>query len=143
MSTRRLKIGEQMRKNISSGTPWEAVVGYSRAVRVGNHVEVAGTTSIEGTELIGNGNAYEQARFVFRKIEKALHEAGATLRDVVRTRMYVTTSNVTDDVLRAHGEVFMGIRPVATLVVVSALIDDRLLVEIEVTAIIDEDGISP
>ena len=132
-----------MRKNISSGTPWEAVVGYSRAVRVGNHVEVAGTTSIEGTELIGNGNAYEQARFVFRKIEKALHEAGATLRDVVRTRMYVTTSNVTDDVLRAHGEVFMGIRPVATLVVVSALIDDRLLVEIEVTAIIDEDGISP
>ena len=143
MSTRRLKIGEQMRKNISSGTPWEAVVGYSRAVRVGNHVEVAGTTSIEGTELIGNGNAYEQARFVFRKIEKALHEAGATLRDVVRTRMYVTTSNVTDDVLRAHGEVFMDIRPVATLVVVSALIDDRLLVEIEVTAIIDEDGISP
>ena len=132
-----------MRKNISSGTPWEAVVGYSRAVRVGNHVEVAGTTSIEGTELIGNGNAYEQARFVFRKIEKALHEAGATLRDVVRTRMYVTTSNVTDDVLRAHGEVFMDIRPVATLVVVSALIDDRLLVEIEVTAIIDEDGISP
>ncbi len=143
MSTRRLKIGEQMRKNISSGTPWEAVVGYSRAVRVGNHVEVAGTTSIEGTELIGNGNAYEQARFVFRKIEKALHEAGATLRDVVRTRMYITTSNVTDDVLRAHGEVFMDIRPVATLVVVSALIDDRLLVEIEVTAIIDEDGISP
>ena len=138
MSTRRLKIGEQMRKNISSGTPWEAVVGYSRAVRVGNHVEVAGTTSIEGTELIGNGNAYEQARFVFRKIEKALHEAGATLRDVVRTRMYITTSNVTDDVLRAHGEVFMDIRPV-----VSALIDDRLLVEIEVTAIIDEDGISP
>lgn len=132
-----------MRKNISSGTPWEAVVGYSRAVRVGNHVEVAGTTSIEGTELIGNGNAYEQARFVFRKIEKALHEAGATLRDVVRTRMYITTSNVTDDVLRAHGEVFMDIRPVATLVVVSALIDDRLLVEIEVTAIIDEDGISP
>ena len=112
-------------------------------MRVGNHVEVAGTTSIEGTELIGNGNAYEQARFVFRKIEKALHEAGATLRDVVRTRMYVTTSNVTDDVLRAHGEVFMDIRPVATLVVVSALIDDRLLVEIEVTAIIDEDGISP
>lgn len=132
-----------MRKNISSGTPWEAVVGYSRAVRVGNHIEVAGTTSIEGTELIGNGNAYEQARFVFRKIEKALHEAGATLRDVVRTRMYITTSNVTDDVLRAHGEVFMDIRPVATLVVVSALIDDRLLVEIEVTAIIDEDGISP
>jgi len=132
-----------MRKNISSGTPWEAVVGYSRAVRVGNHVEVAGTTSVEGTELIGDGNAYEQARFVFRKIEKALHEAGATLRDVVRTRMYITTSNVTDDVLRAHGEVFMDIRPVATLVVVSALIDDRLLVEIEVTAIIDEDGISP
>jgi len=143
MSTRCLEIGEQMRKNISSGTPWEAVVGYSRAVRVGNHVEVAGTTSVEGTELIGDGNAYEQARFVFRKIEKALHEAGATLRDVVRTRMYITTSNVTDDVLRAHGEVFMDIRPVATLVVVSALIDDRLLVEIEVTAIIDEDGISP
>ena len=132
-----------MRKNISSGTPWESVVGYSRAVRVGNHVEVAGTTAVEGSELIGDGNAYEQTRFVFRKIEKALREAGATLGDVVRTRMYITTSNVTDDVLRAHGEVFMDIRPVATLVVVSALIDDRLLVEIEVTAIIDEDDATP
>ena len=143
MSTRRLEIGKQMRKNISSGTPWEAVVGYSRAVRVGNQVEVAGTTAVEGSELIGDGNAYEQTRFVFRKIEKALLEAGATMRDVARTRMYITTSNVTDDVLRAHGEVFMDIRPVATLVVVSALIDDRLLVEIEVTAIIDEDNATP
>lgn len=125
-----------MRRNISSGTPWESIVGYSRAVRVGSTVEVAGTTAVDGRDLVGEGNAYTQAMFIFRKIEAALVEAGASMRDVVRTRMYVTTTNVTDDVLRAHGEVFMDIRPVATLVVVSALVDDRLLVEIEASAII-------
>lgn len=128
-----------MRTNISSGTPWEAVIGYSRAVRVGNIIEVAGTTAVDGRDLIGEGNAYVQAAFIFGKIAGALAEAGAEMRHVVRTRMYVTTTNVMDDVLRAHGEVFMDIRPVATLVVVSALVDDRLMVEIEATAIV-EDG---
>jgi enamine deaminase RidA (YjgF/YER057c/UK114 family) len=106
-------------------------------VRVGNIIEVAGTTAVDGSELVGEGNAYEQARFIFQKIGTALHQAGASITDIVRTRMYVTTSNVIDDVLRAHGEVFMDIRPVATLVVVSALINDKLLVEIEASAIID------
>ncbi len=128
-----------MRTNISSGAPWESAVGYSRAVRVGNIVEVAGTTAVDGSDLVGEGNAFEQAQFIFRKIEAALHQAGASINDVVRTRMYVTTSNVINDVLRAHGEVFMGIRPVATLVVVSALINDQLLVEIEATAIIEQE----
>lgn len=128
-----------MRTNISSGAPWESIVGYSRAVRIGSVVEVAGTTAVDGDQLVGEGNAYEQSRFIFAKIQKALEQAGSSMRDVVRTRMYVTTSNVIDDVLRAHGEVFMDIRPVATLVVVSALINDKLLVEIEASAIIDTD----
>ncbi|MBK6290886.1 MAG: RidA family protein [Ignavibacteria bacterium] len=128
-----------MRTNISSGAPWESIVGYSRAVRVGNMIEVAGTTAVDGDQLVGEGNAYEQSRFIFAKIQTALEQAGSSMRDVVRTRMYVTTSNVIDDVLRAHGEVFMDIRPVATLVVVSALINDKLLVEIEASAIIDPD----
>lgn len=128
-----------MRTNISSGAPWESIVGYSRAVRIGSVVEVAGTTAVDGDQLVGEGNAYEQSRFIFAKIQKALEQAGSSMRDVVRTRMYVTTSNVIDDVLRAHGEVFMDVRPVATLVVVSALINDKLLVEIEASAIIDTD----
>ena len=128
-----------MRTNISSGAPWESIVGYSRAVRVGNMIEVAGTTAVDGDQLVGEGNAYEQSRFIFAKIQTALEQARSSMRDVVRTRMYVTTSNVIDDVLRAHGEVFMDIRPVATLVVVSALINDKLLVEIEASAIIDQD----
>lgn len=128
-----------MRTNISSGAPWESVVGYSRAVRVGNMIEVAGTTAVDGDQLVGEGNAYQQSRFIFAKIQKALEQAGSSMRDVVRTRMYVTTSNVIDDVLRAHGEIFMDIRPVATLVVVSALINEKLLVEIEASAIIDPD----
>lgn len=129
-------MSKSSRHNISSGTPWESVVGYSRAVRIGNIVEVAGTTAVDGTELIGDGNAYLQSVFIFQKIERALQEAGAQLSDVIRTRMYVTTTNVIDDVLKAHGEVFTNIRPVATLVVVSALVDERLMVEIEVSAII-------
>jgi len=129
-----------MRVNISSGAPWEATVGYSRAVRIGNIVEVAGTTAVDGAVFVGEGDALEQARFIFRKIEKALSEAGASITDVIRTRMYVTSRSSIDDVLQAHGEVFMNIRPVATLVVVSALLEDRLLVEVEVSAIIQNSG---
>ena len=128
-----------MRKKISSGSPWEDIVGYSRAVRAGNTIEVAGTTAMDGDTLIGKGDIYQQSVFIFKKIEKALHEAGASLRDVVRTRMFVTDIAQWEDVGRAHGEFFKDIKPVATMVEVSRLINDDLLIEIEVTAIIDND----
>jgi enamine deaminase RidA (YjgF/YER057c/UK114 family) len=125
------------RTNISSGTKWEAFAGYSRAVRVGDRVEVAGTTAINAAgDLVGAGSPYEQARFIFTKIEKALAEAGATLADVVRTRMFVTDISRWEEVARAHGEVFGDIRPVATLVAVSSLVEPDLLVEIEVSAVV-------
>lgn len=126
-----------MRQNISSGSPWEDIVGYSRAVRTGNIVEVAGTTAMDGDILIGEGNLYEQTRFIFKKIEKALQQAGASLTDVVRTRMYVVDISRWEEAGRAHGEVFKQIKPVATMVEVSNLIDKNLLIEIEVTAILE------
>mgnify|MGYP005749624047 CR=1 FL=1 len=126
------------RKNISSGAVWEDIVGYSRAVRVGNIIEVAGTTATEGSEIIGKGSAYEQTKYTLHKIEKALEEAGATLTDVVRTRIYVTDISQWEDVGRAHGEVFKSIKPASTMVEVSALINPELLVEIEATAILSD-----
>ena len=128
-----------MRKKISSGSPWEDIVGYSRAVRVGNIIEVAGTTAMDGDILIGKGNVYEQTVFIFKKIEKALIEAGATLADVVRTRMFVTDISLWEEVGKAHGEFFKEIKPVATMVEVSKLINDDLMIEIEVTAIVAGD----
>ncbi len=127
-----------MKQLISSGSPWEDVVGYSRAVRVGNVVEVAGTTAMNGDELVGRGDMYAQTIYIFKKIEKALKEAGATLQDVVRTRMYVTDITQWEQAGKAHGEFFKTIKPVATMVEVSRLIDDDLLIEIEVTAIIEK-----
>ncbi len=124
-----------MRKNISSGSPWEDIVGYSRAVRIGNIVEVAGTTAMDGDVLVGKGDVYAQTVFIFKKIEKALHEAGATLADVVRTRMFITDISKWEEAGKAHGEFFKNIKPVATMVEVSNLIDKELLIEIEVTAI--------
>ena len=127
------------RQNISSGTKWEAFAGYSRAVRIGNTVEVAGTASVDETgAVVGGASPYEQARFILAKIERALNEAGATLGDVVRTRMYVTDISRWEEVARAHGEVFHDIRPAATMVEVNALIEPELLVEIEVSAIMLE-----
>jgi enamine deaminase RidA (YjgF/YER057c/UK114 family) len=126
-----------MRTKISSGSPWEDIVGYSRAIRTGNIIEVAGTTAMEGDELVGKGDIYRQSVFIFRKIEKALIGAGASLNDVVRTRMFVTDIAQWEEVGRAHGEFFKDIKPVATMVEVSRLINDDLLIEIEVTAIID------
>ena len=121
---------------ISSGSPWEDVVGYSRAVRVGNVVEVAGTTAMDGDVLVGEGSVYLQTQFIFKKIEKALQEAGASLNDVVRTRMFVTDISQWEEAGKAHGEVFAQIKPASTMVEVSALIDERLLIEIEATAVI-------
>ena len=126
-----------MRKNISSGSPWEDIVGYSRAVRVNNIIEVAGTTAMDGDTLIGKGDIYLQTVFIFKKIEKALLEAGASLTDVVRTRMFVTDIERWEDVGKAHGEFFKVIKPVASMVEVSGLINKDLLIEIEVTAILD------
>jgi enamine deaminase RidA (YjgF/YER057c/UK114 family) len=126
-----------MRKLISSGSPWEDIVGYSRAVRIGNIIEVAGTTAMDGDILIGKGDMYTQTMYVFKKIEKALAEAGASLNDVVRTRMFVTDISQWEEVGRAHGQFFNTIKPVATMVEVSRLINDDLLIEIEVTAILD------
>jgi enamine deaminase RidA (YjgF/YER057c/UK114 family) len=100
-----------MRQNISSGSPWEEVVGYSRAVRVGNIIEVAGTTAMDGEQLVGRGDVYTQTAFIFRKIEKALVEAGAGLSDVVRTRMFVTDISQWEAIGKAHGEVFKDERP--------------------------------
>lgn len=126
-----------MRQNISSNTIWEERFGYSRAVRVGNVIEVSGTTAVDGEEIIGKGNIYLQTKFIFSKIEKALHSAGGGLKDIVRTRMFVTDISHSDEVGRAHGEIFREIKPVASMIEVKGLIHPDLLIEIEVTALID------
>lgn len=127
-----------MRKNISSGAKWESIVAYSRAVRVGNVVEVAGTTAVEGDQVMFPYDAYNQTQYVLLKIQQALEDAGATIDSVVRTRMYVTDIDQWEQIGKAHGEVFTGINPAATMVEVSRLISPELVVEIEVTAIIED-----
>ena len=126
----------QERTLISSGTIWEKKYGYSRAVSVGNVVFVAGTTAVDGDgAVVGPGSPYEQARFIFQKVEKALAQAGLSLQHVVRVRTFVTDISRWEEVARAQGEMFADIRPAATLVQVSALVSPELLVEIEVDAV--------
>ena len=128
------------RTNYSSGAKWEDIVGYSRAVKIGNIIEVTGTVAVdENSLLVGKDDAYAQTKFIIEKIEKVLQQAGASLKDVVRTRMFVTDISRWEDYGKAHGEFFKDIRPCTSMIEVSALIDPAYLIEIEATAIISSD----
>lgn len=125
------------RINYSSGAKWEDIVGYSRAVKIGNTVEVTGTVAVdENNNLVGEGDAYAQTKFIIGKIESVLHRAGATLADVVRTRLFVTDISRWEEYGKAHGEFFGTIKPCTSMIEVKGLIDPAYLVEIEATAVI-------
>jgi len=130
------------RRNISSGAAWEKTVGYSRAVRVGNLIEVAGTTAVDDAGVVvGPDDPYVQARYALDKIGRALRDAGSGFGDVIRTRIFVADITRWEEVGRAHGEVFGDIRPASTLIQVASLVRPDLLVEIEATAVVPEDSL--
>ena len=125
------------RTNYSSGAKWEDIVGYSRAVKIGNTVEVTGTVAVDDSgAVVGNDNAYEQTKFILQKIEGVLNRAGASMKDVVRTRMFVTDISRWEEYGKAHGEFFSKIKPCTTMIEIKALIDPAYLIEIEATAIL-------
>jgi enamine deaminase RidA (YjgF/YER057c/UK114 family) len=124
-----------MRTNYSTGAKWEDIVGYSRAVKIGNTLEVSGTVATEGSDVIAKGDFYGQTKFIIEKIERVLKQAGFELKHVVRTRIFVTDISNWESVGKAHGEFFKEIKPVTSMVEVSALIDPDYLVEIEITAV--------
>jgi len=126
------------RTNISSGAIWEDEVGYSRAVKIGRVVEVSGTSAIDRDKIIAANDPYQQTKFIIRKIERAINEAGGSLEDVIRTRIYVTNINDWSAIGKAHGEFCRNIKPATTMVEVKSLIDPNFVVELEATAILLE-----
>ncbi len=123
------------KKIIPAGTVWEDVVGYSRAVKAGNIIEVSGTAAVENGKVVGKDNAYEQTKFILEKIKSTLESLGSDMSDVVRTRIFVTDISKWEEIGRAHGEFFKDIKPATAMVEVKGLIDPEMLVEIEATAI--------
>ena len=133
-------LAKMQRTNYSSGAKWEDIVGYSRAVKVGNIIEVTGTVAVDdNSDLVGGNNAYEQTKFIIQKIERVLQNAGASLKDIVRTRMFVTDISRWQEYGKAHSEFFKDIKPCNTMVEVSALIEPDYLIEIEATAILENE----
>ncbi|TJY43854.1 RidA family protein [Cohnella pontilimi] len=126
------------RIRVSTGSPWEHAVGYSRAIRIGNVIEVAGTTAMKDGEVVGKDSAYEQTIYILEIIKSTLEQLGASMSDVIRTRMFVTDISKWEEIGKAHGQYFKDIRPVATMVEVKSLIDPNLMVEIEVQALIND-----
>ena len=127
------------RTNYSSGAKWEDIVGYSRAVKIGNTIEVTGTVAVdENNNLVGGNNAYDQTKFILQKIEKVLERAGASLKDVIRTRMFVTDISRWEQYGKAHGEFFKDIKPCTSMIEIKGLIAPEYLIEIEATAVTSE-----
>lgn len=127
-----------MRKKLSTGAKWEDIVGYSRAVRVGNTIEVSGTAAVEGGETVAPYDHYKQSIFILERIKVAIEGLGGTMEDVVRTRIYVTEISEWKAVGKAHGEYFKEIKPATSMIEISGLINEDMMVEIEATAIVDE-----